>query len=102
MYAEEVERVVKGHPSVNDALVVGVRDTRWGQRVTAVVSLRDRGASPTVEELRAHCAPHLADYKIPRALVVAAEIVRSPSGKPDYAWAKAFAEESSCQMPTRS
>ncbi|TMB05391.1 MAG: acyl-CoA synthetase [Deltaproteobacteria bacterium] len=102
VYAEEVERVVKGHPSVNDALVVGVRDTRWGQRVTAVVSLRDRGASPTVEELRAHCAPHLADYKIPRALVVAAEIVRSPSGKPDYAWAKAFAEESSCQMPTRS
>ena len=102
VYAEEVERVVKGHPSVNDALVVGVRDTRWGQRVTAVVSLRDRGASPTVEELRAHCAPHLADYKIPRAVVVAAEIVRSPSGKPDYAWAKAFAEESSCQMPTRS
>jgi len=102
VYAEEVERVVKGHPSVEDALVVGVRDARWGQRVTAVVSLRNAGASPTVEELRAHCAPHLADYKIPRAIVVAAEIARSPSGKPDYAWAKAFAEESSCQMPTRS
>ena len=102
VYAEEVERVVKGHPSVEDALVVGVRDARWGQRVTAVMSLRGGGAAVTVEELRAHCAPHLADYKIPRAVVVAGEIVRSPSGKPDYAWAKAFAEEASCQMPTRS
>jgi len=102
VYAEEVERVVKGHPSVEDALIVGVRDARWGQRVTAVMSLRGGGTAVTVEELRAHCAPHLADYKIPRAVVVAAEIVRSPSGKPDYAWAKAFAEESSCQMPIRS
>src|SRR5947208_467130 len=102
VYAEEVERVVKGHPSVEDALVVGVRDPRWGQRVTAVMSVRDGGTAVTVDELRAHCAPHLADYKIPRAVVVAAEIVRSPSGKPDYAWAKAFAEESSCQTPIRS
>ncbi len=102
VYAEEVERVVKGHPSVEDALVVGVRDARWGQRVTAVVSLRDARPTPTIDELRAHCAPSLADYKIPRALVVADEIVRSPSGKPDYAWAKTFAEDSSCQMPTRS
>ncbi|TMA38228.1 MAG: acyl-CoA synthetase [Deltaproteobacteria bacterium] len=102
VYAEEVERVVKGHPSVEDALVVGVRDPRWGQRVTAVMSVRDGGTAVTVDELRAHCAPHLADYKIPRAVVVTAEIVRSPSGKPDYAWAKAFAEESSCQTPIRS
>jgi acyl-CoA synthetase (AMP-forming)/AMP-acid ligase II len=59
--------------------------------VTAVVSLAPGRIAPSLEELRAHCAPHLADYKLPKALVVAREIVRSPSGKPDYAWAKEHA-----------
>jgi hypothetical protein len=35
--------------------------------------------------------PFLADYKIPKAVVIAPEIVRSPSGKPDYEWAKRHA-----------
>jgi acyl-CoA synthetase (AMP-forming)/AMP-acid ligase II len=61
-----------------------------------------RGPLPSLEELRAHCAGHLADYKMPRGLVVAPEIVRSPSGKPDYVWAKKFAEENTCPTPTPS
>jgi fatty-acyl-CoA synthase len=91
VFAEEVERVVKSHPAVYDALVVGVPSARWGQQVTAVVSLAPGSPTPTVEELRAHCAGQLADYKIPKAVVVATEIMRSPSGKPDYAWAKQHA-----------
>ncbi len=91
VFAEEVERVVKSHPAVWDALVVGTPSARWGQQVTAVVSLGPGAVAPTVDELRAHCASQLADYKIPRAVVVAPEIVRSPSGKPDYAWAKEHA-----------
>jgi fatty-acyl-CoA synthase len=91
VYAEEVERIVKSHPAVYDALVVGMPNERWGQQVTAVVSLVPGQPAPTLEELRKHAAPHLADYKIPRALVVAPEIVRSPSGKPDYEWAKRHA-----------
>ncbi len=87
VYVEEVERVVKSHASVYDALVVGMPSPRWGQEVTAVVSLRPGQPAPKLEELRAHCAPFLADYKIPKAVVVAPEIVRSPSGKPDYEWA---------------
>ena len=59
--------------------------------MTAVVSLGPGASTPSLEELRAHCAGQLADYKIPRALVVAPEIVRSPSGKPDYVWAKEHA-----------
>ncbi len=102
VFAEEVERVVKSHPAVWDALVVGTADVRWGQQVTAVLQLRDGVAPPTVEELRAHCTGHLADYKMPRAVVVAPEIVRSPSGKPDYPWAKKFAEERTCPTATRS
>src|SRR5438034_4216232 len=69
------------------SLVVGTPSPRWGQQVTAVVSLRPGAPLPSVAELRAHCAPHLADFKIPRAVLGAPEIVRSPSGKPDYAWA---------------
>lgn len=91
VYVEEVERVLKGHSAIYDALVVGVPDPRWGQRVTAVVALRPGHPAPTLEELRAHCAPHLAGYKSPRAVVVAAQIQRSPSGKPDYEWARQYA-----------
>ena len=95
VYAEEVERVVKSHGAIYDALVVGMPSPRWGQEVTAVVSLRPDQPAPKVEELRAHCTPFLADYKIPKAVVVAPEIVRSPSGKPDYEWAKRHAAANS-------
>jgi fatty-acyl-CoA synthase len=91
VYAEEVERVVKSHPAVYDSLVVGVPSARWGQQVTAVVSLRPGHVAPDVKTLRTHCASHLADYKIPKAIVTAGEIVRLPSGKPDYGWARAYA-----------
>ena len=93
IYVEEVERVVKSHPAIYDALVVGLPNERWGQQVTAVVSLAPGHEAPALAELRAHCKSHLADYKIPRALVTAPEIVRSPSGKPDYEWAKRHAAE---------
>ena len=104
IYAEEVERIVKSHPAVYDALVVGMPSERWGQEVTAVVALHPGAAAPTLEALRAHCAPHLADYKVPKALAVAPEISRSPSGKPDYEWAKQFAAEhaSGPKGPARS
>ena len=91
VYVEEVERVVKSHGAVLDALVVGVPSERYGEEVTAVVSLKPGEAAPSAAELRAHCAPHLAGSKIPRTVVVAPEVTRSPSGKPDYAWAKSFA-----------
>ncbi len=91
IYAEEVERVVKSLPAVYDALVVGMPSERWGQEVTAVVALAPGATTPSLDELRRHCAPNLADYKVPKALVIAPEIVRSPSGKPDYEWARQFA-----------
>jgi 3-oxocholest-4-en-26-oate---CoA ligase len=93
IYVEEVERVVKSHPSIYDTLVVGLPNERWGQQVTAVVSLKEGSAAPTIGDLRAHCAAHLADYKVPKELVIAPEIVRSPSGKPDYAWASDYARK---------
>jgi acyl-CoA synthetase (AMP-forming)/AMP-acid ligase II len=94
VYPEEVEQTLKAHPGVFDAIVVGVTDERWGQRVTAVVQPRV-GVAPTLDDLSAHCHQHLAGYKVPKALVLVDEVQRSPSGKPDYPWAKQLAESDS-------
>ncbi|HLG00067.1 MAG TPA: acyl-CoA synthetase [Acidimicrobiia bacterium] len=90
IYPEEVEGALKSHPAVFDALVVGVPDERFGERVAAVVAPRS-GAAPTLEELDAHCRQHVAGYKVPRELHLVAEVGRLPSGKPDYPWAKKVA-----------
>jgi fatty-acyl-CoA synthase len=87
VYPEEVEAALKAHPDVFDAVVVGVPDERFTERVAAVVSPRD-GRTPTLEDLAAHCRRTLAGYKVPRALVLRDEVVRTPVGKPDYRWAK--------------
>ena len=87
VFAEEVEHALKLHPSVYDAVVVGRPSERWGSEVVAVVRLK---AGATVEEsdLVAECEKHLARYKLPKAFVFRDEIVRSPSGKADYRWAR--------------
>lgn len=90
IFPEEVELALKDHPAVFDAVVVGVPDERWGERVAAVVQPRD-GTTPTLEELAEHARRHLAGYKVPRELHLVDRIVRSPSGKADYRWAKAAA-----------
>jgi acyl-CoA synthetase (AMP-forming)/AMP-acid ligase II len=90
IFPEEVEAALKAHPGVFDAVVVGVPDERWGERVTAVVQVRD-GHDPTLEDLDRHCRDHIAGYKVPRELHVVERIERSPSGKPDYPWAKKVA-----------
>jgi len=90
VFPEEVEVALKAHPDVFDALVVGVRDERWGERVTAVVQPR-AGRAPTLEALQAHCRDRLAGYKVPRELHLVDEVGRLPSGKPDYPWAKKVA-----------
>jgi acyl-CoA synthetase (AMP-forming)/AMP-acid ligase II len=88
VFPEEVEEVLKAHPAVLDAVVVGVPDERWGQRVAAVVAPR-AGREVTLALLDEHCRPRIAGYKVPRELRVVAEVVRQPSGKPDYRWARA-------------
>jgi acyl-CoA synthetase (AMP-forming)/AMP-acid ligase II len=86
VYPNEVEVILKSHPGVQDCLVVGVPDDRWGQRVCALVEPR-AGRIVRLEELQAHARGALAGYKIPRALCLVERIERHPSGKPDYRWA---------------
>jgi acyl-CoA synthetase (AMP-forming)/AMP-acid ligase II len=73
---------------VLDAVVAGVPDERFGERVAAVVGLRP-GASAAEEELREHCRATVAGYKVPARIAFVPAVVRSPSGKPDYRWARA-------------
>jgi len=86
VYPEEVESVLKAHPDVFDAIVVGAPDERWGQRVTALVQIR-QGHDIDYADLDRHAREHLAGYKVPRAVQSVDEIRRSPSGKADYPWA---------------
>jgi acyl-CoA synthetase (AMP-forming)/AMP-acid ligase II len=87
IFPEEVEAAVKSHPDVFDAVVVGVPDERWGEAVAAVVASRP-GRTAALDAVREHCAERIARYKLPRLLVEVPEVVRSPSGKPDYGWAR--------------
>jgi 3-oxocholest-4-en-26-oate---CoA ligase len=89
VYAEEVEAVVKEHPDVFDAVVVGVPDDRYVERIAAIVTPRD-GATPSLDELQDFCRSKLAGYKLPRQLHLTDEIPRTPVGKPDYRWAKSI------------
>ncbi|MGW0961268.1 acyl-CoA synthetase [Streptomyces gelaticus] len=88
VYPEEVEQALKAHPDVYDVLVAAAPDDRWGNRVAAVVQLREGASEPTLDDLQAHCRTRLAGYKIPRRLVITRRIQRSPSGKADYRWAR--------------
>jgi fatty-acyl-CoA synthase len=92
VFAEEVEHALKHHPSVYDTVVVGTPHDRWGQQVTAIVRLRD-GEAPDEASLKQTAREHIAAYKLPKAFLYVDEIVRSPSGKADYRWAKATAME---------
>jgi acyl-CoA synthetase (AMP-forming)/AMP-acid ligase II len=93
VYPEEVEGALKSHNAVFDAIVVGVPDQRWGERVVAVVQAREGLAHPAFEDLDATVRTLIAGYKAPRDIVFVDAIVRSPSGKPDYRWAKTVATQ---------
>jgi fatty-acyl-CoA synthase len=90
VFPEEVEMCLKAHPSVFDAVVVGVPDDRFGERVAAVVAPRP-GHELDLSALDRHARAHLAAFKVPRRVVEVAEVRRRPSGKVDLAWARAAA-----------
>ena len=91
IFAEEVEQAVKHHSAVFDAVVTGRRSERWGNEVVAIVQLKN-GVAATEESLLAECERHIARYKLPKAFIFLEAILRSPSGKADYRWAKDIVE----------
>jgi fatty-acyl-CoA synthase len=88
VFPEEVEEALKTHVAVEDALVFGIPDEKWGQAVTAVV---EATAPVTEAELIAHVRGSHAHYKAPKRVVVVAKVPRAPNGKADYDAARALA-----------
>ncbi|NGX09695.1 acyl-CoA synthetase [Mycobacteroides franklinii] len=91
VFPEEVESVLKGHPAVFDAVVVGVPDEKWGQHVGAVIAVR-AGVELTFEDLDTHARKEIAGYKVPRSVWIVDTVKRNPAGKADYRWAKEISE----------
>ena len=80
VYPREVEDAVLEHPDVVDAAVVGVPDDVWGERVVAVVVLRD-GARLDADALDAHLVTRVAAYKRPRSWSAVDALPRNAMGK---------------------
>lgn len=87
VFVEEVEEVLRAHPAIVDALVVGRESERWGQEIVALIELRD-SAEVDDDALRRHCANDLARFKVPKAFIVVDRVRRLGNGKADYRWAK--------------
>ena len=83
--------MLKTHPAVEDALVVGLPDEKWGQAVTGVVKLNN-GASFDEEALRTHVRSKLAGYKTPKRILIGTIPFRAPNGKADYKGVTEFAK----------
>jgi len=92
VFVEEVEEVLRAHPAIADALVVGRPSERWGQEVVALVALRD-GVEVGHEQLYAHCASELARFKAPKEFILVEQVRRLGNGKADYRWAKSVATQ---------
>ena len=87
VFPEEVEEALKIHPDVVDAIVIGLPDERWGQRVAALVGTRD-GRSVDSAALDTHLREHLADYKLPKQVCFTARVPRADNGKADLSSAR--------------
>lgn len=79
---EEIENVVRQHPSVAEVAVLGVADPNWGQIPLALLMLKE-GKTIDKQSLTEHCRRYLAGYKIPRRLQIVDELPMAGPGKID-------------------
>jgi len=99
VFPEEVEEVLKRHDAIEDCLVFGVPDERFGQRVVAVASCRaDRTAAQ--DDVIGSAKRALASYKLPRSITFVAEVPRTSSGKADYPAARRLHESAASSSST--
>jgi len=99
VYPDEVEAALKTHPAVADAMVVGLPDERFGERVVALVVVRGDDVPADLEE---QVRRQVAGYKVPRQVFAVEAVERFPSGKPDYAWARERASSLASRASTSS
>ena len=87
VFVEEVEEVLRQHPDILDAMVVGRPSDRFGEEVVALVQPRP-GAWLSPSDVREFTAGLIARFKAPRAVLLCGRIGRHPTGKADYTWAR--------------
>ena len=80
VYSAEVENAIAQLPQVFMSAVIGVPDEKWGERVHAVIQLRE-GAELTEAEVIAHCKGLIAGYKCPRSVAFQDTLPMSAAGK---------------------
>ena len=80
VYAVEVEQTLEQHPAVAEAVVVGLPDERLGEVPVAAVRLRS-GANASTDDIAAWVAGRLADYKVPKRIVVVDHLPRTGTDK---------------------
>jgi len=76
----EIENCLESHPAVEEAAVIGVPDTDWGEVVKAVLVLKDN-KSVTPAEITEYCKANLASFKAPQYIAIVDELPRNPMGK---------------------
>lgn len=77
---EEIEAVLHSHPSVDEAAVIGVPDSQWGEAIRAIVALKD-GANASAEEIIEFSRGRLSSYKKPESVIFVDSLPRNPMGK---------------------
>ena len=92
IYPEEVEEALKLNINIDDVLVVGVDDEKFGQKVVAVASFNE-GMGIEEHALREETKKHLSSYKVPKNIKFVDKVNRAPNGKADYKWAAELAKE---------
>ncbi|WP_409028884.1 class I adenylate-forming enzyme family protein [Gracilimonas sediminicola] len=76
----EVEEAMRKLSTIDEAVVIGLPDEEWGQKVTAVVTLKN-GKTPELEEIREELKSHLTDFKIPKELKIVKDFPKTGTGK---------------------
>ncbi|WP_240546022.1 AMP-binding protein [Paenibacillus artemisiicola] len=80
VFPEEVETVMQQLPAVQEVMVVGMPDERWGEKVTAIVQWRGEQRL-SLNEVKAYCRHYLASYKAPKQLITVDRFLYTSSGK---------------------
>lgn len=80
VYPEEIEKVLKGLSQIEEAVVLGMPDRYWGEKVVAVIQFKEN-LSMKPWEVQAYCRKYLAAYKCPRQIIEVKEIPYTSSGK---------------------
>jgi 3-oxocholest-4-en-26-oate---CoA ligase len=97
VFVEEVEEILRAHPGIADALVVGRPSERWGQEVVALIAAHPgAGLAADGQALYTFCTSQLAHFKAPKAFIFVEQIQRLGNGKPNYRWAR---EQATQQLP---